>query len=490
MTNGAKVVHFIGICGAGMSAVAKLMRDAGWAVSGSDAGFYPPVSTFLEQEGLPCKSPYAPENIPADCSLVVIGKHAKLTPEQNEEVRSAFERREQGQLEIASYPDVLQTLTQETHNIVVVGSYGKSTTTTLLAWSLAHAGADPSYFIGAIPLDFTANAHKGEGDFFVLEGDEYPSSNWDSSPKFLHYNATTVLLTSCEQDHFNEFPTLESYLAPYRKLVSQLTPENLLVACLDGKEVEGVIEGTEARLCTYSGRNHPTADWFVSAVSPTAIPHRFTVQKRDHNTGEILHEIEISTTLLGEHNVQNIVGCVAALVERDALSAKQIQEAIQAFRGLRRRLELKSTRSSLFLYEDLSSSRPKAVAALRAVQERHPNSKVVAIFQPHTFSFRSRKALEWYPGMFEGLESVLVFSPPNLRGLKSGEELSHEEIWEAIQSGNACTVTPVANAQEILESLNSLGLTAGDVVLFMTSGGMEGSIQPVIDHFEREYPVK
>src|SRR3569833_1553696 len=143
-------VHFIGICGAGMSAVAKLLKDAGSTVTGSDAGFYPPVSEYLTSEGLPCATPHAPENIPPDTDLVVIGKHAKLTPETNDEVRAAFARASAGELIVRSFPEVLNELTRDTTNIVVAGSHGKSTTTALVAWLLANSGKDPSYFIGAI----------------------------------------------------------------------------------------------------------------------------------------------------------------------------------------------------------------------------------------------------------------------------------------------------------------------------------------------------
>jgi UDP-N-acetylmuramate: L-alanyl-gamma-D-glutamyl-meso-diaminopimelate ligase len=480
-------VHFIGICGAGMSAVAKLLRDTGWHVSGSDASFYPPVSTFLEQENLPCATPYHPNNIPPTASLVVIGKHAKLTPEQNEEVRHAFARAQEGSLRVVSYPEVLETLTQQTENIVVVGSYGKSTTTALLAWVLHHAGADPTYFIGAIPLDFRASSHKGGGRYFVLEGDEYPSANWDSRPKFSYYNAKTVVLTSCEHDHFNEFPTLESYLEPYRILLRSLKPDSLLVACLDGKEVEGILPETSARIVTYSGENRSDADWFVSHVETSTEGMRFTVAHRDRSTNGILEEIEVTTRLLGAHNRQNIVGCVATLLEQNALTGEQIQRALADFKGLRRRLEVKSNRGLVTIYEDLSSSRPKAVAALQAVLARHASAKVHVIFQPHTFSFRSRQALEWYPAMFEGAEQVLVFSPPNLRGQSSTELLSHEEIAESIRMGNICPMVMVGSAEEILSVLVPR-LQAEDVVLFMTSGGMEGSIAPVIEAIEQAFP--
>lgn len=479
------VVHFIGICGAGMSAVAKLLRDSEWQVSGSDQGFYPPVSDFLTQEGLPCVTPHAPENIPADTSLIVIGKHAKLTPEHNEEVRRAFELQAQGKARIASYPDILNLLTQKTENIVVTGSYGKSTTTTLIAWTLHHGATDPSYFIGAIPIDFQANAHKGSGRYFVLEGDEYPSANWDSSPKFLHYNASTVVLTSCEHDHFNEFPTEADYLAPYQELVRRMSPENLLVACADGKLVDRAISEVKCRVVTYSGGDHPTADWFVSEVSGTETPQRFLIQRRE--AGTITLSIPITTKLLGEHNRQNIVGCVATLLESNALEIPQIQSALSAFRGIRRRLELKSEESSIYLYEDLSSSRPKAVAALHALRQNRPTSRIYAIFQPHTFSFRSRQALEWYPEMFAEADAVLVFSPPELRGLASGEMLSHEEIIGSIRAGNPIPVHVVRNAEDILDTLLPV-LKAGDVAVFMTSGGMEGAISTTISRIVQEFP--
>src|SRR5262249_51826111 len=158
-------------------------------VSGSDEGYYPPISDFLDREGLTCLTPHSPDNIPAQVDLIVIGKHAKLTPETNEEVHAAFQLRECGLAEIKSFPEVLQELTRETQNVVVAGSYGKSTTTALLAWMLRESGKDPSYFIGAVPLGFSSTAHVGHGKYFVLEGDEYPASNWDSRSKFLFYNA-------------------------------------------------------------------------------------------------------------------------------------------------------------------------------------------------------------------------------------------------------------------------------------------------------------
>jgi UDP-N-acetylmuramate: L-alanyl-gamma-D-glutamyl-meso-diaminopimelate ligase len=148
------------------------------------------------------------KNIPKDASFIVIGKHAKLVKETNEEVAFAYE----SLIPVKSFPEVINDLTKETDNIVVSGSFGKSTCTTFLIWSLLCSKKDPSYFVGALPYNFKDSAHQGTDNTFVLEGDEYPSSNTDETSKFLYYNPKTVLLTSCEHDHINIFPTLESYL--------------------------------------------------------------------------------------------------------------------------------------------------------------------------------------------------------------------------------------------------------------------------------------
>jgi UDP-N-acetylmuramate: L-alanyl-gamma-D-glutamyl-meso-diaminopimelate ligase len=363
---------------------------------------------------------------------------------------------------------------------VIAGSYGKSSTTALAAWILSVSGKDPGYFIGAVPIDFETNAHLGAGNYFILEGDEYPSANWDSTSKFLYYDARTVILTSGEYDHFNEFPSEFAYLEPYRRLLRELPADGLLVACLDGAHVPELIEEARCRVVTYSGRSDSSADYRAGQPEYAGSLARFDLLRGPQSIARI------ETPLFGEHNYENIVGAAAALLELKAVSPQQIADSIRRFGGLRRRLELKSRKSTVSIYEDLSSSRPKAMAALAALRERYPHSRIHAVFQPHTFSFRSRKALDWYPEMFVDADSVLIFSPPDLRGLPSSEARAHEEIVRAIVEGNHAEVNTVVDTEDTIARLRAR-LAPGDVVLLMTSGGMGGAIPEIIRMVETEF---
>ncbi len=237
-------VHFIGIAGAGMSATAKLLRASGVAVGGSDEGVYPPVSDFLQREKIPYTTSYAAKNIPDDADLIVIGKNARLVPATNPEVAAAFASKKP----LASFPEVLNHLAQGKQTVVVAGSYGKSTCASLLAHCLEYLKLDPSFFIGAIPLTpNTQCAHLGKGKYFVLEGDEYPSSNTDARAKFLHYQPRHLLLTPLAHDHVNIYPTIADYLRPIQELIKM--PETI-VFCLDGP-LSKSLQSTLPKNCDY-----------------------------------------------------------------------------------------------------------------------------------------------------------------------------------------------------------------------------------------------
>lgn len=466
-----KKVHFIGISGTGMSAVAKLMKERGWQISGSDEGAYPPVSTYLEENGLSCLTPYSPKNIPTDVDLIVIGKHATLVPAENQEVKAAFSLG----VPVKSFPDILNELTEKTQNWVVVGSFGKSTSSILTAWTLSQAGKDPSYFVAALSPSLASNAHLGSGPYFVLEGDEYPSSNWDTQAKFLRYNASSVLFISAEHDHLNVFPTLESYLRPFVQLLSSLSPDALVLACLDGENVEAVLDKSARSAITYSLDNRQ-ADWWAENIRLEEITS-FDLISKGENLGRL------TSSLLGEHNVQNMVGVAAWLLENKAVTFVEIAKAFQSFAGIRRRLERKTKSERLPVYEDFGSSRAKAQAGLKTIRQQFPHRRLIVIFEPHTFSFRNRDSLPWYDTLFSQADLVFIFVPPQ-SGADSHAQLSHQEIVERVQA-TGIKVYPVRTKSDVIEKLREILRPDKDLILIETSGDLDGAIPEIVALAER-----
>ncbi|MFA6081845.1 MAG: Mur ligase family protein [Patescibacteria group bacterium] len=459
-----KKAYFIGICGVGMSATAILLKQKGWQVEGSDEGFYPPISDYLIKNHIKFHTKYEKNNVPDNPDMVVIGKHSTLTPEQNAEVKEVFAKK----YHTLSYPEVLADIAKDTCNLVVVGSYGKSTCSTLAAYILAHSNLDPYYFLGALSDNFDENAHVGKDQIFVMEGDEYPSSNWDSDAKFLHLNARNVLVTGCEHDHYNVFPTIESYKKPFVQLLKTLPKSAVIVANFDEKNTTEVVKESDRQAIYYSLKN-TDADYYGSGFS-IGSQTRFDIHHHDQI-------IPITTSLLGEHNWLNIIGVAAWLLELKLASPEQISKAVATFKPLFRRLELK-TAHPMPVYEDFGSSYAKATAGIKAVRDQYPDKRIVVIFEPHTFSFRNHGALEWYDRLFDFADLVFIYQPPTA-GSETHDQLTQAQIVERVKSTGKKVISLKKSdnlSDQILPHLNS----KKDVVLIESSGSLDGSIPKII----------
>jgi len=465
-----KKVHFIGIAGKGMSATALLLRQLGCRITGSDDGFYPPVSDYLERAAIPFSKGYRKEHIPPDADLIVIGKNAKLVPEQNEEVRAAFASGKP----VRSFPDILEALTEGRDTIVVAGSYGKSTCTALLAWCLAHAGKDPSYFIGEVTNGFLAYAQLGTG-VFVLEGDEYPSANWDRRSKFLRYRPRNVLLTSATHDHVNEFPTHEDYLAPFRALLKLLPPEGFLVASHNERFARTLAEAHGGRTIFYGLDD---AAW-----------HTANLVYGERTTFDLMRGnekiVSLSTSQLGAHNVENIVGASAMLLEKNLLTPAELAAGVASFQGVKRRLDRKSDKTTIPIFEGFGSSYEKARSAIAAMKLHFPQRRLLVVFEPHTFSWRNRAALAWYDDVFTGADKIFIYEPAT-QGADTHAQLSQEEIVARVRGAgfDAEAIREPAAALARLETV----LDENDVILLLTSGNLGGLIASIPRLAERKFP--
>jgi UDP-N-acetylmuramate: L-alanyl-gamma-D-glutamyl-meso-diaminopimelate ligase len=463
-------VHFIGIAGVGMSATAILLKEAGWKVTGSDAECYGPPRDILERGGISFSLGYAPKNIPNDVDCFVIGRNAKLEPSENAEVRAALASGKP----VYSFPEMLGKLTKNRENIVVTGSYGKSTMTSILAHLLRHAGIDAGYFIGAEPVEtewIKNPAAIGTAPQFILEGDEYPSAHDDARAKFLHLHPRDIILTSVVHDHVNVYPSFVEYQKPFEELLTLVPNDGIIVACADEPGALALAQKSEKKIISYGIKN-TSADYRAENIRYGETTC-FNLMKNTEDLGEI------ETTLLGAHNVENIVGAAAFVLEKNLASFEKVSDAIRDFKGVRRRLDNIAPLSRVPVFEGFGSSYEKARAAISALVLHFPDKSLVIIFEPHTFGWRNRANLIWYDDVFREAASVFI-APPATQGASTHDQLSHEEILARVGT----RARPYINPEVIVQSLSG-----NEVVLILTSGNLEGTIPALIDSLTKKFPV-
>ena len=459
-------IHFTGLAGAGMSAVALMMRDAGHEVSGSDEDLFPPMSTYVEALGFPFSRRFDAANLPDGLDVLVLGASAKLGGETNPEVAEARRRG----VRITTFPELVGEATEGRRNTVVAGSFGKSTCTALMAHVLREAGRDAGWMIGAISPSLPATGHWGEAAEVVLEGDEYIVGPADRRSKFVLYHPRDVLMTSLVHDHVNVFPTFADYEAPFRALLRLIPRDGLLVA-KDHPAIRAIAHETGARVVWYD--TQALDGWRAEGVvfGETTC---FTLVAPDGG------KLALTTTLLGEHNIENIVGVAAYLLERGLVTERALAAAVASFGGIRRRLDRLTTVSAVPVIEGFGSSYEKARSAIEALLLHYPDRPLTVVFEPHTFSWRSRDALSWYDTVFEGAARVLIAPPPR-HGADSHNQSSFEEILDRA----AATGIPVEGVRSADEAIARLrNLTGEEVVLLLSSGpllGLPDALPPVFD---------
>jgi UDP-N-acetylmuramate: L-alanyl-gamma-D-glutamyl-meso-diaminopimelate ligase len=394
--------------------------------------------------------------IPADIDAAVIGGSAKLGLADNPELVEIIRRGVRRQ----SFPEFLADHIRDRETIVVAGSFGKSTLTALLAVLMREAGQDPGYFIGAVPLDLETTGHAGTDPAFIIEGDEYIISGDDRRSKFLLYHPSTLLISSLIHDHLNVFPTLESYEAPFAALLDLAPPEAPLICA---HRFEALRRLTASRRVVWYGID-PCPGYFAATVEIGEITRFDLVTPR----GE---RIALETELLGLHNIENIVGACALLLERGDIDPAALRRGVRRFRGVARRLDKKTTASTVPAYEGFGSSYEKARSAIEAIALHFPDRPAVVIFEPHTFSWRNADSLTWYDTVFAGVARVLLLPPPG-HGAEGHRQLSQAQILERVQ-GAGVRVGAFENGAAVLADLAD-SLDGDEVVLLLSSGPLDG----------------
>jgi UDP-N-acetylmuramate: L-alanyl-gamma-D-glutamyl-meso-diaminopimelate ligase len=358
-------------------------------------------------------------------------------------------------------------------NTVVAGSFGKSTCTALLAHVLRESGVDAGWMVGAISPSLPDTGHWGAAPEVILEGDEYIVGPTDRRSKFVLYHPRDVLLTSLIHDHVNVFPTFDDYVKPFVELLRLLPGEGLLVA-REHLAIRAIAGEAAARIVWYD--TQPCDGWYPEGVT-------FGETSSFDLVGPGGRRVKLTTTLLGEHNVENIVGVGAYLLERGLVSEAQLARAVASFKGIRRRLDRLTRRSAVPVIEGFGSSYEKARSAIEAMLLHYPHRPLTVVFEPHTFSWRNREALPWYDTVFEGVARALIAPPPH-HGEASHSQSSFAEILARV----AAAGVPVEGVETAEAAIAALDRLSGDeVVLLLSSGPLLGLADRLPAVFDERY---
>lgn len=458
-----KHIHFIGICGVAMSALAIALQKAGHKVTGSDAGFYPPVSTMLEKCGIEFYPGWHPEKMGTP-DLVIVGNVASST---NPEWVAVQEQK----IPYASYPEAIADFWVKGNSIVCAGTYGKTTTAALLAWIFTELGHKPSYMFGGLAGNDFPAAALTDTHWSILEGDEYKSARWDNRPKFAHYSPKFLLLTAISWDHADVYPTYKSYLAAFKTMIDTMPTNGAVIVNADDEAATELAYTALPRQVVTYGKN-PDAIYRYSDVKETKDGLEFTISSYPDE------QFPIKTKLMGAYQAENITGAFA-IADQILLEPAKIAAAIATFPGLKRRLE-KRFEGKVTVFDDIAHSPTKAKHTLETLRKMY-TGKIVAVFEPNTGN-RKPEAMPQYNDAFANASEVII---PRLTKVK----IDANDPTPPVE-GDALTETIKKTQPQVMyidddnELVNHLAESNAEVIVFLGSHGFRGMIDELIKKYE------
>ncbi len=445
-------VHFIAIGGSAMHNLALALHKEGHDVSGSDDEIFEPSRGRLEQAGiLPDSQGWFPEKISKSLDAVILGMHAHA---DNPELARA---REMG-VAVFSYPGFLFERTREKKRVVIGGSHGKTTITSMILHVLKSAQLHFDYLVGALIEGFENSVYIGETtSFAVFEGDEYLSSTLEPVPKFHLYHPHLALISGVAWDHMNVFPTYENYLEQFTIFIDRIQPRGCLVYCLEDEEVRKLVE------------SHPRfARKEISFIPYSTPEHRIDHGKTYLSVGSE----EVRLEIFGKHNLQNLEGA-RAICKELGVSSQTFYQAISSFKGASRRLEKLYESGDYIVYRDFAHAPSKLKATASAVREQHPDHRLIACMELHTYSSLNKDFLDQYSGSMDAPDAACIYFSPKVVEQKRLKTLTKEDVKAAFGRMDLEVVTDNAGVQDFIDRADK----QKTVLLLMSSGNWGGGIR-------------
>ena len=449
-------VHFMGICGTGMGSLAGLFHEKGFLVTGSDQAFYPPMSDYLQQLGIKIMEGYSPLNLAHKPNLVVVGNVIRRTnPEAValEEVGVPYTTMPQA---------LIQYFTNDKQRVVVAGTHGKTTVTSMIAWVLAKLNLDPGFMIGGVASNLGGSHHAGNGKHFIIEGDEYDTAYFDKRPKFLHYGPHVAVLTSCEFDHADIYRNLDEIQERFRQFVDLIPLNGLLVYYGDDPRVKEIAISSAKPVESY-GKDQ-SSDLWIREWEESADGIRVTIC----NASRVIAQGTVAT--MGEHNLLNTVATIA-VCKKLGIEPQKALDALGSYKGVKRRQELLGEHAGVLVIDDFAHHPSAVRVTCEAVRSRYAGHRIVAVFEPRTNTSRTALFQKDYVPSFQAADVVVIREPRNVDELAMSERFRSSQLAEDLRNiGKQAVAFP--NTDMMLEFLLK-ELQNGDRVLVMSNGNFD-----------------
>jgi UDP-N-acetylmuramate: L-alanyl-gamma-D-glutamyl-meso-diaminopimelate ligase len=462
-----QTIHLMAVCGTAMGAVAVMLKELGYTVTGSDENTYPPMSTFLTLKGVLISEGFNAKNLAYHPDLVIVGNAiSRDNPEAVYLARTG--------LNYCSMPQaVSHFIIKNKEVLLVTGTHGKTSTASLLAWVLHHLGYDPSYLIGGILNNFDSNFRLGKGPYVVLEGDEYDTAFFDKGPKFLHYDAATTILTGIEFDHADIYRDLTHVKETFKGKIARLKASETLIAYDTDPNIDAVIDATQAMVQRYGEKK--SSMWHMQNRKIDGFGMSFDLIFKNQFMGRY------HSPLPGNHNLTNTLAVIAA-VASVGIDIRLMNPALTSFKGVKRRQEIRGVAKGITIVDDFAHH-PTAVTATIEALKPHASNRLVAVFEPRTHSSMRKVFQDAYARAFDAADLVLIRKPSALEKVPPDERMSAKKLVKQLIKRGSLT-RYFETTEEIIDFVVREG-RSGDLVLIMSNGGFDNIHQRLIDRLNR-----
>ena len=454
--------HLIGICGTAMASLAGMLQARGHLVTGSDQNVYPPMSTQLAELGIDVQQGYKPENLEVKPDCVIIG-NAQMRG--NPEVEAVLNQK-------LLYQSQAETVKNEfvrgCRSLVVAGTHGKTTTTSIAAWVAEVGGLNPSFLVGGVVQNFGASFRVADSDFFIIEGDEYDTAFFDKKPKFMHYLPETASVGNIEFDHADIYKNLDEIKFAFSRLMNLVPGNGRLIVGWDNEIVREVCEKMRGKLFTNieTFGLSPEAKWQARDVDFSGDKTKFKVFREN----ELWSEFE--TNLIGEFNVRNALSVIIA-ADAWGIGKEDINQGFATFKSVKRRAEVRGIERGVVVIDDFAHHPTAVEETLKALRQKYAGKRLIAVFEPRSWSSRLAVFQKPYEKAFEYADYVVIAGVYNTaKASELGEVLDVRELVKAIESTGKSAFL-FADANEIVRHL-APELRENDVVAVMSNGGFGG----------------